>query len=48
MVNDPQLKAEYEKQIQKTFGNEDNNKKHTLKHSLESVRSLTYNQTIKS
>lgn len=34
MTNDPQLKAEYERQIQKTFGIEDATKKMSLKQSL--------------
>lgn len=32
-LNDPQMKAEYERQILKTFGNEDG-KRLSLKHSL--------------
>jgi hypothetical protein len=47
MINDPQVKAEYEKQLQKTFGSEEG-KKPTLKQSLEGVRSLSYAETLES
>lgn len=38
------MKAEYERQILKTFGSEDG-KRLSLKHSLEQVPALTYAQT---
>ena len=46
-LNDPLVKAEYEKQILKTFGNEES-KKLTIKQSLESVGSLSYAESRKS
>ena len=46
-INDPQVKAEYEKQVLKTFGDEEL-KKQTLKQSLSGVRSLSYNETLSS
>lgn len=46
-INDPQVKAEYERQVLKTFGAEDV-KKPPLKQSLEEVRTLSYEETLES
>jgi hypothetical protein len=46
-INDPAVKAEYEKQIIKTFGSEEG-KKPSLKQSLEGVRSLSFAETLES
>ena len=46
-INDPQTKAEYEKQVLKTFGDQELKKK-TLKQSLSGVRSLSYEETLPS
>ena len=47
MMNDPILKAAYEKQMEQSFGREAEGKK-SVKQSLENLRSLPYEQTRKS
>ena len=44
MMNDPILKAAYEKQMEQSFGAESESKK-GVRQSLENLRSLTYKQT---
>jgi hypothetical protein len=47
-INDPAIKAEYEKQVLKTFGSSDAGKKPSLKQSLEAIRTLPYARTVQS
>ena len=45
MLNDPVLKADYEKQMEKMFGKEFSTKKNDFKASLEGIKTLNYGQT---